>query len=138
MMLSVSCTRRMINAITTRAMDEGAELALVRVYILATSAAFFQAFKHSNFDPQSVWKPSSFAAQSISLRINFDLPQSFNFIMYRFMVFLCTSLLLIMPSLAVPLPEAISAPIVEAIPKAKRETLSVGVRDAAAQGTCDN
>jgi len=39
-----------------------------------------------------------------------------------------------MPSLAVPLPAAVGSPIVEAMPKAKREPLPVEVRNAAAQG----
>jgi hypothetical protein len=54
--------------------------------------------------------------------------------MYRFLLFICTSLFLIMPSLAVPLPEAISSPLIEAIPKAKRVLSPVEIRDAAADG----
>lgn len=38
-----------------------------------------------------------------------------------------------MPSLAAPLPAANSAPVVEAIPKARRAPLSIEARDAAAQ-----
>lgn len=49
--------------------------------------------------------------------------------MYRFPLFLCTFLFLIIPSFAVPLPKAISAPLIEAIPKAKRAPLSIEGRD---------
>ena len=72
--------------------------------------------------------------ESLSIQINLDLPHSFTFIMYRFLLFLCTSLFLIAPSLAAPLPAAMSAPIVEPIPMAKRAPLPVEIRDAAAQG----
>ena len=72
--------------------------------------------------------------ESLSILINLDLPHSFTFIMYRFLLFLCSSLFFIMPSLAAPLPAAISAPIVEPIPKAKRAPLSIEARTAAAQG----